>query len=119
MNVGLISAGLAAGIAQFDAGHYWHAHEDWESAWRTDAGHDRHFYKGLIQLAAALHHQRRGNVRVALMLLRRARGHLLAHAGPRFPFDHQRLVRLLDQIYTDTVLELPHLPPRLTGLLVR
>ncbi len=43
------------GIRLFNAGHFWHAHEQWEQCWRaaTDAD-DARFFKGIIQTAAAL-----------------------------------------------------------------
>ncbi|MEX0887514.1 MAG: DUF309 domain-containing protein [Phycisphaeraceae bacterium] len=60
------------GIAQFNAGGWFEAHETWESLW-LDLPHGprRRFVQGLIQLAVALEHTRRGNPRGALMLLAR------------------------------------------------
>jgi hypothetical protein len=87
---------LAEGARRFDAGEHWHAHESWEEAWKRDRGHDRDYLKGLIQIAAALHHWRRGHHAPAAKLLLQARAHLLAHFGPRFPIDNGALVRELD-----------------------
>jgi len=53
-----------AGIALFNDGKFWHAHEEWEEAWRATADPEtRLFYKGIIQTAAALVHWQRGNPR--------------------------------------------------------
>ena len=43
-----------------------------ESAASGFRGEDRHFYKGLICLAVALHHHGNGNERGRMLLLRRA-----------------------------------------------
>ena len=51
----------AAGVRLFNAGHFWHAHEQWEDCWRVAAEPDAAFYKGIIQAAAALVHWGRGN----------------------------------------------------------
>ena len=51
------------GIRLFNAGEFWHAHEQWEICWRTAAEPDATFYKGIIQAAAALVHWQKGNSR--------------------------------------------------------
>ncbi len=64
---------LEKGIAQFNAGQWFEAHETWEDLWgELPGGPRRKFVQGLIQLAVALEHTRRGNPRGALMLLARA-----------------------------------------------
>jgi predicted metal-dependent hydrolase len=49
------ASGYLRGIALFNHGYYWEAHEVWEAVWiacgRT--GRDADFFKGLIKLAAA------------------------------------------------------------------
>ncbi len=52
-----------AGIQLFNAGEYWHAHEQWEICWRAAQGEEAEFYKALIQIAAALVKWRQGNQR--------------------------------------------------------
>ncbi|MBC8076145.1 MAG: DUF309 domain-containing protein [Chloroflexales bacterium] len=49
------------GVRLFNAGHFWHAHEQWEECWLVAAEPDASFYKGIIQAAAALVHWQRGN----------------------------------------------------------
>src|SRR5689334_20727775 len=51
------------GIRLFNAGEYWHAHEQWEACWLVAAEPEATFYKGIIQAAAALVHWKKGNPR--------------------------------------------------------
>ncbi len=52
------------GIVLFNDGHFWHAHEAWEEAWKAESvPTTRTFYKGIIQTTAALVHWQRGNIR--------------------------------------------------------
>jgi predicted metal-dependent hydrolase len=51
------------GIRLFNAGHFWHAHEQWEQCWLRAAGEEALFYQALIQAAAALLKWRQGNIR--------------------------------------------------------
>ncbi|MDZ7266324.1 MAG: DUF309 domain-containing protein [candidate division KSB1 bacterium] len=53
---------LARGVALFNAGAYWEAHEVWEQIWRRHPEAWRFFVQGLIQAAAA-HHQIRRRIR--------------------------------------------------------
>jgi predicted metal-dependent hydrolase len=53
------------GVALFNGVRYWHAHEAWETLWRSAPDHTRDFYQGLIQVAAGLLHLQRRNVRGA------------------------------------------------------
>lgn len=47
---------LLAGVALFDAGHYFEAHEVWERPWLTEPDPEvRRFLQALIQLAAGFH----------------------------------------------------------------
>lgn len=50
-----------AGLARFNAGEFFEAHEVWEDAWNSTSGRRSGFYKGLIQMAVALEHYRRLN----------------------------------------------------------
>lgn len=59
---------LAEGVLRFNRGDYWGAHESWEHLWLAVRGPFRDFIRGLIQLAAAFHHVRRGNERGAMRL---------------------------------------------------
>ena len=58
---------LNAGVEHFNAGRFWHAHEDWEHLWKSlkgVAGQDLvDGVQGLIQIAAMLLNHERKKVR--------------------------------------------------------
>jgi uncharacterized protein len=60
------------GVAAFDEGRFFEAHEHWEDGWRKATGEDRLFLHALIQAAAALHHRSLGNDVGAAALRRKA-----------------------------------------------
>jgi hypothetical protein len=49
------------GLAHFNAGEFFEAHEVWEEIWLTESEPEKTFLQGIIQIAAAFHHHRRGN----------------------------------------------------------
>jgi hypothetical protein len=51
------------GIALFNAGRFFEAHEVWEELWLDEALPEKTFLQGLIQVAAAFHHHLGGNTR--------------------------------------------------------
>ena len=68
------------GMAYFNAGRYFPAHEAWETAWKQARGTgDAEFFKGLSQLGAGYVHLLRGNAHGAMTLLRRAAGRIERH----------------------------------------
>ncbi len=70
MTIGDDAGALARGVDLFNRGAYWEAHEAWEELWLRAEPELRLFVQGLIQLAAAWHHLRRGNSRGAQRLFR-------------------------------------------------
>ena len=54
-----------AGIELFNKCEFFEAHDVWEEVWAEYRGPSRTFYKGLIQVAVALHHFGNGNIRGA------------------------------------------------------
>jgi len=83
----------------FNAGDYWRAHEALETVWRSiirdgDAGAAR-VWQGLIQAAAALLHQRRGNRHGVTVVGRAALAKL---AGPQRPDVEFETVRFQEQL---------------------
>jgi predicted metal-dependent hydrolase len=61
--------GFLAGVEHFNSREFWEAHESWEELW-LEAESDLHrFLQGLIQLAAAYHHIKRGTYRGAARLI--------------------------------------------------
>lgn len=69
-----------AGLARFNAGDHYGAHEAWEDLWLRSRGAARPFYQGLIQAAAAFHHLGRGRPRPAARLLDAAAARLAPFA---------------------------------------
>ena len=61
-------ARLLEGIEHFNAMRFWEAHESWEEIWLHAEGDPRQFLQGLIQLAAAYHHMKRGTLRGGVRL---------------------------------------------------
>ena len=61
-------ASLVEGIDLFNACQFWQAHEAWERIWLTAKGEEKIFLQGLIQVAAAYHHVRRGTFSGAIRL---------------------------------------------------
>jgi hypothetical protein len=62
-----------AGIAHFNAGEYFAAHEAWEHVWRECPAADRRFVQSLIQAAVSLYHWGNGNAAGATTLFHRGR----------------------------------------------
>ena len=63
---------LEQGIAEFNEGRFYEAHETLESLWQEYRGDDRLFLQGLIQLAAGCYHLEHGNARGAERQLKKA-----------------------------------------------
>ena len=97
--------GLQRGLWLMIKGDPWHAHEVWEDCWRADRSPHRHAWKGLIQLAAADFHRRRGSPAIARRLVEQAAGHLLAahHLG----FDTEAVLALLDGRFAEVLERYP------------
>ena len=91
-------AAYLAGIELFNQGHFWHAHEEWEDAWKAEEDPNlRLFYKGLIQTAAALVHWQRGNLRGLQLNWRKARPKLVNLPPEVLGLDIPRLIGAMDR----------------------
>jgi len=64
------------GIALFNDGRFFECHEVWETIWLRAEGDEREFLHGMIQVAAALLHFQRGNLKGAQSVSARAIGRL-------------------------------------------
>jgi predicted metal-dependent hydrolase len=66
--------GTQRGLALFNSGHFFDAHEALEDVWREAPRHShrRRHLQGLVQLAVAFHHQSSGNLVGARSVLERA-----------------------------------------------
>jgi hypothetical protein len=62
---------LDRGLAEFNAGRFFQAHEIWEEGWHPAPEPERDFWQGLIQVAVGLTHRQRGNPKGAVTLLHR------------------------------------------------
>jgi uncharacterized protein len=74
------------GLEHFNAREFFEAHEVWEEVWLTEDEPEKTFLQGIIQIAAAFHHYRRGNSDGAETLL--AAGIVKIS---RFPAQHRGL----------------------------
>ena len=119
------AAALAAGIAAYERGDFFEAHELLEPAWMgTDVPADRALLQGLIKLAAAYVHDARGNPAGIVRNLEGARARLLeadedrlAAGQPEPWLDIRGLVDAIDRRLNDLAahqagptLEPPELP---------
>jgi len=59
------------GVALFNSGAFFDAHEELEDLWRASAGAEKRFLQGLIQIAVGFHHLSTGNTIGARSLLQR------------------------------------------------
>ncbi len=71
------------GIEHFNALQFWEAHEAWEELWLVAETDMEQFLQGLIQIAAAYHHVKRGTFRGAVRLFEAGLARL-APFPPRF-----------------------------------
>jgi len=69
------------GVADFNAGRFFEAHELWEELWLAAPEPEKTFLQGMIQVAAAFHHHGRGNARGAKSLLAAGMAKLAACPG--------------------------------------
>jgi predicted metal-dependent hydrolase len=74
------------GLQHFNAREFFEAHEVWEEIWLAEAEPEKTFLQGIIQIAAAFHHYRRGNSDGAETLLAAGIVKIM-----RFPADHRGL----------------------------
>ncbi len=82
-----MSPDLRPGARLFAEGHFFEAHEVWEANWKAmPRGEERRAVQGLIHLAVALEHRRRGSLRSAAGQWAKAKDKL-ANGCPAVPFD--------------------------------
>ena len=63
---------LAEGLRCYREQEFFDAHEHWEGVWLTCKEPEKTFLQALIQVTAAFHHLKRGNLAGTASLLRRA-----------------------------------------------
>ncbi len=64
------------GIALFNRGEFFEAHEVWEDVWNECASAERRFFQALIQAAVSAHHRARGNMAGATRLYHSGRKYM-------------------------------------------
>jgi uncharacterized protein len=96
---------LEAGVALFNRGEYFDAHEVWEELWMECAAADRRFVQALIQAAVAVYHFGRDNHAGAARLF---------HSGKRYMEPYRPIYRGLDVDAFWRQME-AHLAPALQG----
>jgi predicted metal-dependent hydrolase len=95
----------ANGIALFNAGEYFDAHEVWEELWMECPSAERRFIQALIQAAVAVYHFGRGNFAGAARLF---------HSGKRYMEPYRPIHGGLDVVEFWQTME-SHLAPALSG----
>jgi predicted metal-dependent hydrolase len=63
-------------MVEFNQCDWFECHETLEKLWLEETGEMRDFYQGILQIAAALHHWRKGNFNGAVTLLARGVSYL-------------------------------------------
>lgn len=100
------------GLDRFNAGRFWDAHESWEEAWKIERDPVvRLFYKGIIQMAAALVHWQRGNPRGLHLNWAKARPKLVDCGSQQLGLPIKPLISLMDAFVAADGID--HIPPQL------
>ena len=83
------------GIALFNRGEFFECHEVLEAVWLEASGDDRLFLQGLIQVAVAFHHLRRGNFAGSHRLLRAGVDKLSRFTAESSPINTAEVLQIL------------------------
>lgn len=78
---------FAEGVAEFNSGGFFEAHDLWEEFWQELRGPDRVFVQGLIHLAVGTYHHENGNSKGAKSQLQKAATKL-----SKYPVNHWGVV---------------------------
>jgi hypothetical protein len=92
---------LTEGLATFNEGRHWHAHEAWEGLWMETTGPDRDFVQGLIMAAALLVHYGRGNPQGVANHWRNVQRRLPHHVPRKWGIDVEGLLAQLGPYVKD------------------
>jgi uncharacterized protein len=84
---------ITRGVALYNAGRFWQAHEALEIVWRQSVAPERSLWQGLIQAAAAMLHRERGNRHGLEAQGRAAIEKLRVSAPAGFPVETARFVQ--------------------------
>ena len=87
---------LERGIALFNSGKFWEAHEAWEEIWMNHPEDGRFFIQGLIQLAAAYHQLGKKVYRGVLIHLKQAQERLKLFPSDFLGIDVLPILEVID-----------------------
>ncbi len=105
---------LREGVALFNEGRWFEAHEAFEDLWRAAEGPRRDLYQGLCQVCAGLVKHERGEPRSAAVLMRRGLGRMeTCPPGLRDGLDAGSLTGRLWSVVAALEAGLPFEPPSL------
>lgn len=96
------------GIAAFNRGEFFDAHEIWEHLWRDCPSADRRFYQSLIQAAVAIYHASRGNHAGAARLARSGREKMDGYPSEYFGLEIEAFWRVVDATVRDRLNNVEH-----------
>jgi predicted metal-dependent hydrolase len=85
------------GIALFNQGKFFDAHEVLEDVWRSAPHGEKKIWQGLVQVAVALHHHSTGNYVGMRSVMVRAMGNLGGHPQDFHDIQVLRLLKSLAQ----------------------
>src|ERR1043165_6279680 len=85
------------GVAHFNATGFWPAHGWWERLWLAAESGAKQFLQGLIQVAAAYHHVKRGTLRGAPRLFEAGMKKLAPFPHGYCGVDRSEVVALMPQ----------------------
>ena len=88
---------LERGIALFNGGKYWEAHEAWEEIWKRRPEDGRFFLQALIQLAAAYHQLEKKVYRGVLIHLKQTQERLRLFPSDYLRVDVSELLKTVDR----------------------
>ncbi|HEX8949880.1 MAG TPA: DUF309 domain-containing protein [Dissulfurispiraceae bacterium] len=88
------------GAECFNRGEYFEAHEAWERFWKDlDRSAERDFIQGLIMVAAALHHYKRGEHTGAARLLGKGVKKMRGAPGAKIGMDKEAFMKAAALFY--------------------
>ena len=90
------------GIACFNRGEYFDAHEVWEDLWMECPAAERRFVQSLIQAAVALYHYERGNRTGADRLFHSGRRYMQPYSPRYFGLDVAAFWTDMEQAFAGT-----------------
>ncbi len=117
---GSLPVAAQRGLALFNQGRYFDAHEELELAWQAEHGLVRELYRGILQIAVAYYHLLRGNYIGTIKMFTRAQRWLAPYPDRCYGIDVARLRQDARQVEAEVLqlgpnriaeFDARHLPP--------